>query len=240
VEWKQEHEVSRAGEHLPVDPSLYCALKQSLVEYFIGKCAYCESEFSTVAWGDVEHYRPKRAVSEEPTHPGYYWLSYCEANLLPSCEICNRGKGKRSHFPICGKRAMRPGDDLLAEEPLLLNPYLECDCGGSARHMHYIFEYPDGGLSPTGFVEGLTDAGKKSVEIYGLNRGPLVGRRRKNQEDALIRLERAACISAALLARTIRDLYHNRQEHASAVRATCGEWITLIKGAFDCAQVPSD
>ena len=36
------------------------------------KCAYCER----VTKADVEHYRPKKKVSEDADHPGYYWLCY--------------------------------------------------------------------------------------------------------------------------------------------------------------------
>src|SRR5262245_779977 len=82
--WIVSHPVKKKGESLPVDSELYRALKECLKAYFHCKCAYCESEFDTVAWGDVEHYRPKRGVTGE-THPGYYWLAYAERNLMPSC-----------------------------------------------------------------------------------------------------------------------------------------------------------
>ncbi len=46
-----------------------------------GKCAYCEAPTSTVAYGDVEHFRPKSV---------YWWLAYCYDNYLFSCQICSR------------------------------------------------------------------------------------------------------------------------------------------------------
>jgi hypothetical protein len=98
------------GTKLPkdlFDSAIYGALKDSLKSYFAAKCAYCESSFDAVAWGDVEHYRPKRGVSGED-HRGYYWLAYNERNLLPSCQLCNQGKGKRNQFPIAGVRARQP------------------------------------------------------------------------------------------------------------------------------------
>jgi len=54
------------------------------------KCAYCESDITTVSYGDVEHYRPKSV---------YWWLAYVYDNYLASCAICNqRFKGKKFEF----------------------------------------------------------------------------------------------------------------------------------------------
>ena len=47
-------------------------MKRRLDLLFHGKCAYCETFYSASAPVDVEHYRPKGAVSEDPSHPGYY------------------------------------------------------------------------------------------------------------------------------------------------------------------------
>ncbi|MYN67404.1 MAG: hypothetical protein F4X11_20650 [Acidobacteria bacterium] len=46
-----------------------------------GKCAYCESDTSTVAYGDVEHFRPQSV---------YWWLAYCYDNFSYSCQLCNQ------------------------------------------------------------------------------------------------------------------------------------------------------
>jgi len=225
--WKHEHPVPKAGESLPVRSELYGALKEGLKAYFFGKCAYCESEFDSVAWGDVEHYRPKRGVTEEPTHPGYYWLTYCESNLMPSCQKCNQGRGKRNHFPIDGVRATKPEDDIRIERPLLLNPYEEFDCGGDARHLRYVFEYTGEELLPTGRVDGLTERGKKSIEVYDLNRPSLVKQRRKNQLSAIKALKAAvSCVdsSPSTLAAEWVMFFSSQEEHASAVRAACNAW----------------
>lgn len=70
--------------------------KQLRAETF-GKCAYCEGPTDLVAYGDVEHFRPKSV---------YWWLAYCYDNHLFACQICNQGfKGDR--FPVFGAR-MRP------------------------------------------------------------------------------------------------------------------------------------
>jgi uncharacterized protein (TIGR02646 family) len=54
-----------------------------------GKCAYCEAPTSMVAFGDVEHYRPKSI---------YWWLAYCYENYLASCALCNQAF-KKDKFP---------------------------------------------------------------------------------------------------------------------------------------------
>ena len=41
-------------------------VRAALRELFHDKCAYCEAELRNVQW-DMEHYRPKKAVSESPT-----------------------------------------------------------------------------------------------------------------------------------------------------------------------------
>lgn len=55
--------------------------KPSLREETGGKCAYCEATTQTVAFGDVEHFRPKSR---------YWWLAFCYFNYTYSCQICNQ------------------------------------------------------------------------------------------------------------------------------------------------------
>lgn len=62
------------------------------------KCAYCEAPTLMVAYGDVEHYRPK---SE------YWWLAYCYENYLVSCQICNQ-KFKKAKFPTASNAINGP------------------------------------------------------------------------------------------------------------------------------------
>jgi uncharacterized protein (TIGR02646 family) len=116
------------------DPSV----KMALEELFHRKCAYCETPLSEVGW-QVEHFRPKKRVSERSDHPGYYWLAYNWTNLYPSCAPCNQNledkplwedpvsgttAGKWDRFPLMVEdhRAMSPEDDIAREQPLLLDP----------------------------------------------------------------------------------------------------------------------
>ena len=122
------------------------AATERLIAESGGKCAYCESPTTVVAYGDVEHYRPTSK---------YWWLAYCYDNYLVSCQLCNRlFKGNR--FPYRGAKMRGPritrattdayiesragtiapdptdlaqvsafADVHEAEQPLLLNPYFD-------------------------------------------------------------------------------------------------------------------
>lgn len=120
--------------------------KNQLLAETGGKCAYCEAPISAVAFGDVEHYRPKSS---------YWWLAYCYDNYLVACQLCNQ-KFKRNAFPVQNRKMRGPvirrntTDAFIAskagtitpdplnqnevndfiyqhqqERPLLLNPYFD-------------------------------------------------------------------------------------------------------------------
>ncbi len=74
------------------------AAKEQLMAETHGKCAYCEAPTNVVAYGDVEHYRPKST---------YWWLAYCYDNYLASCQLCNQ-KYKRADFPVRNARMRAP------------------------------------------------------------------------------------------------------------------------------------
>ena len=122
------------------------AAKEQLKKEAHDKCAYCEAPTSVVAYGDVEHFRPKSK---------YWWLAYSYENYLPSCQLCNQ-KYKKAKFPIknnkikgpcisknttdafieskAGKIAANPLANVevnafeqlhMQERPYLLNPYVD-------------------------------------------------------------------------------------------------------------------
>jgi hypothetical protein len=162
---------------IPAISDLYKAQKAWFREpdgIFLGKCAYCEQNIVGNQHGDVEHYRPKRCPQSEDgvpverdidgapeRHPGYYWLAYDINNLLLACIGCNQltktpryGKGNR--FPVFGDHAWQPGDESY-EEPKLLNPYRD----DPRDHIRYDRE--------TGILLGLTERGRATIDILGLN-----------------------------------------------------------------------
>ena len=160
---------------------------------FHGKCAYCEANIAADQPGDIEHFRPKGGLTDadnhpvkvegsdggERVHPGYYWLAYEWQNLLPACADCNRPSrrksvdgrllGKWDRFPINGTYAATPDDDLVQEDPLLINPVFE----NPADHLE---------IDETGLFTPLNDSdrGRMCISIFGLNdRGGLVEERKR-------------------------------------------------------------
>jgi hypothetical protein len=176
-----------AGKSYEFNSDLWGQLKDHLQDLFQGRCAYCEAWFQSVSFGDVEHYRPKAAVTEDPNHPGYYWLAYDPENYLPACSLCNT-KGKRNYFPIKGTRVALPDTALDTEEPLLFNPYLDRHCD----HVAYIpTAYTNHPKLMAGRAIERTERGAKSIECYGLNREPLVRQRVRAQRAAVWRVKQA-------------------------------------------------
>jgi uncharacterized protein (TIGR02646 family) len=147
----------RQGKKPRFDERVWREVKPRLLERFHGKCAFCESRIVDVSFGDIEHFRPKSLVSEDADHPGYYWCAYDLSNLLPTCQLCNQHSAKRGRFPIAGQRAYSPSDDLLKEEPLLLNPYMD------DPENHLMF-------AEDGFCRGATERGRVTIEVFSLNR----------------------------------------------------------------------
>ncbi len=107
------------------------AIKIALLKETNGKCAYCESKFEHIAYGDVEHISPK---SLDPSRI-FNW-----DNLTLACDVCNTNKGNNfpfgeglidpyvktpsDHFRIVGPLIFGlPGDDdaRLTELTLKLN-----------------------------------------------------------------------------------------------------------------------
>lgn len=78
-------------------------------------------------------------------------------------------------------------------------------------------------LAPTGFVDGLTEEGKQTIDVFDLNRVELREARRRSQKDAISRLEN--CHREALLDEALDDLCSSAQQHAAAVRLACDRYF---------------
>jgi uncharacterized protein (TIGR02646 family) len=166
-------------------------VKAALSELSCGKCAYCEARYDDTEPVDVEHFRPKGAI-ETPLgrkRPGYWWLAAEWSNLLPSCIRCNRCEtvllhdgtevliGKGNHFPLFDEslRAAEMGEEV-RELPMLLNPCVD----NPADYLQHLVD--DDGRSiliPRESDENSTTyvRGRKSIDLYGLNRAALVSDR---------------------------------------------------------------
>ena len=181
----------QTGAKYEFNSDIWKTLKPHLIRLFNGKCAYCEADFIAVAWGDVEHFRPKGKVTEldgtevqvsGSPHPGYYWLAYNPANLMPSCQPCNQAWGKMNRFPIAasGKRAAGPADALDQEQALLLSAY---DAAvDPLQHLKFSSKKSD---PVPGLVQALTPAGEASIKAYHLNRPGLI-KARATAQDAVL------------------------------------------------------
>jgi hypothetical protein len=81
-----------------LDSSIWGKSKDQLLIESKGKCAYCETPTSIIAYGDVEHFRPKSK---------YWWLTYCYENYLPSCTVCNQ-RYKSDNFDVLNTQMAAP------------------------------------------------------------------------------------------------------------------------------------
>ncbi|CDX20236.1 conserved hypothetical protein [Mesorhizobium plurifarium] len=176
-------------------------IKKALHKLFHGKCAYCETFYSASAPVDIEHFRPKGAVSEDKNHPGYWWLAMSWDNLLPSCIDCNRKRkqliltekrssladlwnegrlaravqgmqsGKKDSFPVRGTRLRPEEKHYDQEQALLINP-----CADDPR-LYLSFGKVQRGSLPLAIsldAEEPHSRGNISIQVYGLNRLALV------------------------------------------------------------------
>jgi hypothetical protein len=160
------------------DPAVKSALRIAQHD----KCGFCESKVTHVAFGDIEHFRPKaafRATRDDVlTKPGYYWLAYEWANLLFACEPCNR-RHKGSLFPLIDEssRARLHTDDIAHETPLFIDPTSE----DPSAHIGFRKEYP--------YAIGGSPRGDATLRALGLGRPELAERRRERlQTIRLLRL----------------------------------------------------
>lgn len=150
IDYYQTYDVTSIPRPKAYEFSKYKAfdVTSSLRVLFHDKCAYCEDEVGDDL--DVEHFRPKGGVTEDATHPGYWWLAHTWENLLPSCSPCNQSRrqhlitedmtekeflalrlrhpdtayGKANQFPIGGVRALY-GSPLDVELPHLIDPTVD-------------------------------------------------------------------------------------------------------------------
>jgi uncharacterized protein (TIGR02646 family) len=202
-----EHYTSAAFDGTNFNFTVYSdpEVKQALIKLFRGKCAYCESAFLHVYSGDIEHFRPKGEIEEATPNkrPGYYWLAANWENLLLSCRNCNqklvhsiyglpyrKAMGKMNQFPLTDPtKYIRRHDDpngIKHEEPyrLLLNPCID----NPEDHLEYGSE---GVIRPKKDVQGVpSEKGKRSIEVYVLQRVPLVQAREKVLIDIQAQIQR--------------------------------------------------
>jgi hypothetical protein len=142
-----------------VFPDLWKNYKETFIEAQHGKCGFCEGPVWGLQYGDVEHFRPKAAVSElNPLNPatwgaelpwssrvkgrkpilfstqGYWWECYRWENYLLACQVCNQ-QWKKNLFPVAAHNRLNPPAAANAEHELLLNAFYDHEHPG--RHLAY-------------------------------------------------------------------------------------------------------
>jgi hypothetical protein len=112
--------------------NIWVRARSALAELSDDKCWYVECR-NPGTDDDVDHFRPKARVNEDPLHPGYYWLAFDWHNFRLSCHRANRARispttrevgGKADHFPLIvpENRAYAPTDEIDLEMPAILDP----------------------------------------------------------------------------------------------------------------------
>lgn len=219
---------------------------------FRGKCAYCEQIIGSDQHGDIEHYRPKAKVTDENDrvilisagqnevpHPGYYWLAYDWRNLLPACVLCNQPNldesgsrlGKRNRFPVVGQHATKPGDEV-AEQPLLLNPVFD----DPSEHLRFDPE--------TGVLVALSERGRLTIRVLGLNERGLPHQRRRVYEDAtntfaLMVLDASVGKDVTERAQACARILHGFEEFSLAGRAAIDNAKANLE-ALNFEEIPTE
>lgn len=155
-------------------------VKEELWRHHRSKCCYCEQRRALKRESDVEHYRPKSSVYEDPDHSGYWWLAYEWTNYLYACKYCNQ-EHKKNHFPLLDDmaRAQGPDDDLEKERPFLINPIDE----DPIDYICFDWQSSDGLLVK---AIGLDEDGRgtNTIKLTGLNRPDLM----KERADVILTL----------------------------------------------------
>lgn len=189
---RREH-LADTSEKQEFDSGRWKQAKAQLLTETNNKCAYCEAPTSVVAYGDVEHYRPKSK---------YWWLAYCYENYLPSCQLCNQ-KYKKAKFPIKNSKIKSPArirsnstdafieskkssltpdsfvpasvtsfeDDHAAEWAYVVNPYVDDPADWFAWEANEVTERVK--LIPASNTQDAMKVVKAAEEDLGLNRDEL-------------------------------------------------------------------
>jgi hypothetical protein len=178
------------------------------------KCAWCEQHCEWRRQLDVEHYRPKAAVTrwegspplvsdvppdQVPVSGGYWWLAFDWNNYSLACGPCNQG-WKRNLFPVRGPRAPYREDMEAHEAALLVDPMSSFR---TADHFSW---------DKLGIMNAASDRGEATIITCGLNRSPLVALREKTARNVLQEIGRL------WRARRSRDI---SLRHLQALRELC-------------------
>jgi uncharacterized protein (TIGR02646 family) len=179
-----------------------------------GKCWYSESKNPT-SDKDVDHFRPKNRVAEDPAHEGYWWLAFQWNNYRYSCQWCNQRRvddrtdgGKSAHFPLApgSFRARLEKDNLQMEEVELLDPIDPDD-------WKLLTFLPNG--QPTPAKDKGTrehDRAATSISVYHLHCRELVVERKTLASTIRKLIENMEMLRSKINDLQIKEVYKNQQK----------------------------
>jgi len=127
-----EADPDRRQQLIEAHHSRWVAFRPEFQRLFGNKCWYVECK-NPGTDDDIDHYRPKGRIAEDPTHGGYWWEALNWKNFRLSCHRANRLRGnpetgsthgKGDHFPLIREedRWRGPHDYPFLERPALLDP----------------------------------------------------------------------------------------------------------------------
>ena len=153
--------------------STWQTLSEKLAPLSFNKCWYCECTEDRSDYA-VDHFRPKNEVTEDPSHPGYWWLAFEWRNYRYACTYCNSFRkkqtstegGKQCHFPLLENtpRVNCDSDDCeKSESPMLLDPLIRADTK--------LLTFQSNGIPKPSKNEGSVEyvRAERSIDIYHLD-----------------------------------------------------------------------
>lgn len=162
-------------------------IKEALLGETFEKCAYCESKFKHVTYGDIEHIIPKSIVPNK----AFDW-----SNLTLACDVCNTNKGDwyadDNHEGIVDPYLDDPKDHLLFfREVVVENP---CSDKGliTVRKLKLgRIALLEKRRERLGFIDGLVRSyhGTKNIEAKAIIRADIYNHISSDKEYAAIASE---------------------------------------------------
>ena len=196
--------------------SIWQELAPHLKKLRNSKCWYSESP-NPGSDKDVDHFRPKKAVTEDPEHEGYWWLAFSWINYRYSCQWCNQRRvdtangtdgGKLNHFPVSpgSFRARQEVDNWKKEEVELLDPI-------DPEDWKLLTFLPNGypiPAKPSGTREH--DRAKISIQIYHLHYYDFVHARKAKAMKVRLLIQEMDEIYPKIDNQWMKLLYKERQK----------------------------
>ena len=175
---KDDIDVGKKKFNFNSDLYAHPLIKTALKTLQYSKCCFCEAKITHIAYGDVEHFRPKaaykRTITDTYQYPGYYWLAYDWENLFFSCQICNQ-RFKGNLFPLLDEqtRILDHDSDIVSEQCVFVHPTHD----NSEEFITFEQEVPK---AKNGSVRG-----KMTISSLGIDRATLNEDRREHLKSFL-------------------------------------------------------